>query len=206
MVWGVDLGTSAAQSAVAPYWPASGRLECFAAFPREPNLGDRGQQDGVGQLYQLCARRGELIQCGGAAVDIPELLAAALERYGRPDRIVTDRWREPELRDALRRAGIPRAALELRGMGYKDGAEDVRGFRRACADGRVIPCRSLLLRSAMGEARTVTDPAGNSKLAKSTQGGRRARARDDAAAAAVLGVAAGVRQPEMPRRRWQVVA
>ena len=42
----------------------------------------------------------------------------------------------------------------------------------------------------------VTDPAGNSKLAKATQGGRRVRARDDAAAAAILAVAAGT-------RRWQ---
>ena len=40
-------------------------------------------------------------------------------------------------------------------MGFKDGAEDVRGFRRACADGRVTPVTSLLLRSAMAEARTV---------------------------------------------------
>lgn len=206
MVWGVDLGTSAAQSAVAPYWPDSGRLEVFAAFPREPDLRKRGQRDGVGQLYQLCARRGELIQCGGAAVDIRELLATALERYGKPARIVADRWREPELRDALQQAGVPRAALELRGMGYKDGAADVRGFRRACVDGSVVPAKSLLLRSSMGEARTVTDPAGNSKLAKNTQGGRRARARDDAAAAAVLAVAAGHRRPEAPPQRWRVVS
>ena len=41
-VWGLDLGTSAAQSAVAAYWPDSGRLEVLAAFPREPSLGERG--------------------------------------------------------------------------------------------------------------------------------------------------------------------
>ena len=34
--WGVDLGGSAAQSAVAAYWPATGRLEALAAFPRSP--------------------------------------------------------------------------------------------------------------------------------------------------------------------------
>ena len=49
----------------------------------------------------------------------------------------------------------------------------------------------------MSEARAVGDPAGNWKLAKHSQGGRRVLARDDAAAAAVLAVAVG-------RRRWGV--
>ena len=34
-VWGVDLGGSAASSAVAAFWPDSGRLETLAAFPNE---------------------------------------------------------------------------------------------------------------------------------------------------------------------------
>ena len=201
VIFGVDLGTSAAQSAVAAYWPETGALACVAAFPSEPSLADRGLRDGVGNLYQECAHRGELIQCGGAAVSVPELLAAALGRFGRPGLIVSDRWRESELRDALDTAGVPRAALELRGMGFRDGAEDVRAFRRACAEGKVTPSPSLLLRSAMAEARTVSDPAGNSKLSKGSQGGRRARARDDAAAAAVLAVSAGYRSPPRARRR-----
>ena len=49
-VYGVDLGTSAAQSAIAAYWPATGRLECMAAFPWEPSLAERGLRDGVGDL------------------------------------------------------------------------------------------------------------------------------------------------------------
>ena len=60
--------------------------------------------------------------------------------------------------------------------------------------GRVVAARSLLLTAAMAEARVVSDPAGNSKLAKSTQGGRRRSARDDAAAAAILAVAVGHRK------------
>ena len=35
-VWGVDLGTSAAQSAVACFWPESGALAVLAAFPEIP--------------------------------------------------------------------------------------------------------------------------------------------------------------------------
>ena len=202
-VWGIDLGSSAAQSAVAAYWPSTGCLACLAAFPAEPGLAARGLRDGVGRLYAECARRGELICLGGAAVPVAELLALALERFGAPSRVVADRWREGELRDALGAANIPLAKLVVRGMGYRDGGEDVRDFRRACLEGRVTPAPSLLLRAAMAEARCVVDPAGNAKLAKSTQGGRRARARDDAAAAAILAVAAGYRRGDAPAPRWR---
>ena len=201
-VWGIDLGTSAAQSAVAGYWPESGRLECVAAFPVDPSLADRGLHDGAGGLYVECARRGELLLLGQRSVDISALLHAALDRFGRPSQVVADRWREAELRDALDAAGVPPAAYSSRGMGFRDGAEDVRAFRRACADGRVTPVPSLLLRSAMSEARTVSDPAGNAKLSKGSQGGRRLRARDDAAAA-ILAVSAGVRQPAKVKPRWR---
>ena len=209
VIWGCDLGTSAAMSAIAAYWPETGRLEGVAAFPCEPTLAERGLRDGVGGLYQQCYEHGELIQTGQRAVDLKGLLAEALDRFGRPARIVADRWREAELRDALDAAGIPPAALEIRGQGFKDGAEDVRGFRRAVLEGKVTPARTLLLRYAMGEARVTTDPAGNSKLAKSSEGGRRARARDDAAAASILAVAAGTRQGAKPsprRRRHALVA
>ena len=58
------------------------------------------------------------------------------------------------------------------------------------------------MRSAMAEARTISDPAGNQKMSKGSEGGRRSRARDDAAAASVLAVAAGVRWPVQQASRW----
>ena len=193
-VWGIDLGTSAAMSAVAAYWPNSGRLEVLAAFPREPGLAERGLRDGVNRLYLECHRRGELILAGGAAVDVGALLREAIERFGPPAALASDRWREAELRDALKAARVPVAALELRGQGFKDGGADVEAFRRAVGEGRVTPWRSLLMTAAMAEARTILDAAGNSKLAKATEGGRRQRAKDDAAAAAILAVALGSRR------------
>ena len=58
-------------------------------------------------------------------------------------------------------------------MGFRDGSEDVRRIpRKAILDGRVSVPVSLLLRSAMSEARTISDPAGNQKLAKGSEGGR----------------------------------
>ena len=200
-VWGLDLGTSAAQSAVAAYWPDSGRLEVMAAFPWEPSLHERGLRDGVGNLYILCLDRGELIRAGQCAVELELLFKRALQRFGAPAAIAADRWRDAEAYDALNKAGVPLAPFESRGQGYKDGAEDVRAFRRACLEGRVAPVESLLLRHAMSEARVVMDPAGNAKLAKMSEGGRRLRARDDAAAAAIVAVALGSRMEAKPARR-----
>ena len=202
-VWGIDLGTSAAQSAIAAYYLETGRLEALAAFPADPDLEERGRRDGVGPLYRECARRGELLVLGGAATDIASLIQAGLDRFGPPSLLVSDRWREAELRDALVASAVTYAPMELRGQGFKDGAEDVRAFRRAFAEGKVKPTENKLLASAMSVARTVSDPAGNAKLAKGAQGGRRARARDDAAAAAILAVSAGQRhrQMEAPERK-----
>ena len=200
-VWGLDLGQSFAMSACAAYWPANGRLEALASFPNgPPGLAERGLQDGVGNLYVRMMQRAELVTTGGEATDIAEFLDLARERFGLPSAIVADRYRAAELRDILRKMGIRNVPLVERGMGFRDGGEDVRDFRRACVEGRVIPAPSLLLTAAMGEARVTMDPAGNAKLAKAAQGGRRKRAKDDAAAAAILAVAYGSRRARRPNR------
>ena len=87
-IWGVDLGTSSAQSAIAAYFPENGTLQCLAAFPCQPTLDERGRRDGVSGLYRECYRRGELLTLGQRSVDIATLLQAALDRFGRPSRVV----------------------------------------------------------------------------------------------------------------------
>ena len=210
-VLGIDLGASAAMSAAAAFFP-DGRLDAFAVFPEIPDLRQRGLADGVGGRYLRMAERGELLTAGRRVSDVRALIGEALSRWGRPQAIVCDRWREAELREVLEAVRFPTAHLIVRGQGYKDGGQDVRDFRAAVLGDLVRPVDSLLLTSAMSEARTITDAAGNSKLSKSTQGGRRRRARDDAAAAAVLAVAVGFRQwhlkagqPATRRRRSAVV-
>ena len=208
-VLGVDFGTSAAMSAVAAYWPESGALDALACFPEVSSLSERGLQDGVGRAYWDMHSAGDLMVAGHRVSDVHALMSAALDRWGRPAAIVCDRWREAELRQVLDALRFPLAALVVRGMGYQDGGADVREFRAACLRGRVTPRRSLLMRSAMSEARVVMDPAGNAKLSKSCQGGRRMRAREDAAAAAILAVAAGHRRgasAPKPRRRYYGLA
>lgn len=208
-VWGVDLGSGAAMSAVSAFYPETGRLECLAAFPSVPSLAERGIRDGVGNLYRDLETAGELIVTGGRVVDVAALIGEAWQRFGDPVAVASDRWRVKELCDALEVAGIPVGALAERGQGFKDGGEDVRAFRRAILSGAARPVPSRLLRSAMSEARVVSDPAGTAKLAKSGEGGKRARGRDDAAAASILAVAEGTRRAKsaatVRRLRYAVV-
>lgn len=187
-----DIGGSGAMTAAAAYWPVTGRLEAVAAVGGIPDLRERGRRDNVGGVYVSMARRGELLVHAGLRVpDYGEFVGQVVGLWGVPAVIVADRYKEAELRDALdagrMRGGLP---LVTRGQGWKDGSEDVRRFRRCVLEGRVSAPRSLLIRTALSEARTVTDVAGNVKLAKGTEGGeRRLRGRDDVAAAAILAVA-----------------
>ena len=200
-VLGIDLGGSASMSAAVAYWPASGKLAAFGCFPRDPDLRERGLRDGCGRLYMDMLRRDELILAGGRVADVAGLLAEVVKRWGAPACIGADRWRVKELADALDAARFPRVPLVERGQGYRDGGEDVNDFRTATLRGRVVPLRSLLMRSAMGEARVAMDAAGNAKLMK-FGAGKRSRGRDDAASAAVLAVAIGERRARTaPRRR-----
>ena len=147
------------------------------------------------------AKRGELLTLGRHVVDLAEFLGVILAEYGSPGAIVCDRWREDLLREALDKAKVPPCDLIVRGQGFRDGGEDLEAFRRSCLSGKVTPEVSLLLRSAMREARSIADPAGNEKLCKATEGGRRLRARDDAVAAAILAVAEGSRRGAMATSR-----
>lgn len=194
-VLGVDLGAGGAMTAGAAYWPETGRLDAVACVGGVPDLRERGRRDNVGGLYLAMARRGELLVHGGLRVpDYGEFIGELVARWGVPSVIVSDRFKENEWRDALDAARMPRRPLVIRGTGWKDGSEDVRRLRRAVARGQVVAPRSLLIRSALSEARTITDVAGNAKLAKGTEGGRRKLARDDVAAAAILAVAEGDRR------------
>ena len=201
-VLGLDLGQNAAMSAGACY-RRDATLEAVACFPELPSLTERGLADGVGDLYRRMAERGELFQAGRRVSDIPALLRECLERWGRPVAIVCDRWRLAELKQHLEAVKFPLAELVERGQGYRDGGADVRDFRAAVLGDHVRPARSLLLTAAMSEARVTGDPSGNWKLSKHVQGGRRANARDDAAAAAIIAVAVGYRRwsAAPPRRR-----
>ena len=191
---GIDLGGTAAFSACSAYWPASGRLEGFVACGTEPELSQRALNDGVAGVYESMRDAGELLSMGGRVVPVGWLLREAISRFGRPCAIAADRWRAGELADGVREARLSLPEPSWRGQGWKDGAADVRAFRAAVLTGRVAAPVSLAMRAAFAEARTARDPAGNEKLAKAGEAGRRKRGRDDLAASIILAVAEGARR------------
>ena len=193
-ILGIDAGSTAAMSAASAFFVETGSLRAVACFGDDPDPKARGLRDGVGGLYQKMIDRGEVVLSPGRVSDLRLLLDEVWERWGKPSAIVCDRWREQELRKVLAQAGWPRVPLVKRGMGYRDGGQDVRDFLAAFLRGLVTPERSLLLSAAFAAARTIGDPAGNRKIAKGSAGGRHSKHRDDACAAAVLAVALGWRQ------------
>ena len=195
-VVGIDLGGSVSMSAAALYWPETGRLEAMGCFPCSPSLADRGAADGVSGRYSEMQDRGELLTLGDKVVPAGAFIQAVMRRLdgASVSALVADRYRSAEFQEALAAAGAS-APVVYRGQGFRDGAEDVERFRSAVFDGRVSVAPSLLLRSAFADAVTISDPAGNAKLAKARSTGR-----IDAAAAAVLAVAEGARQRARPIR------
>lgn len=189
VVIGLDLGGSASMSAAALYWPETARLECHGWFPSRPSLLNRGQGDGVGARYTEMAGRGELSTLGDQTVPVAAWLKEVMRHIEGQTvgALVMDRYKQSELGEAIDRTGI-RCPIVWRGMGFRDGNEDIERFKRAAFDGRVRAAPSLLLRSAFADAVCLRDPANNTKLAKARSTGR-----IDAAAATVLAVAEGAR-------------
>lgn len=98
------------------------------------------------------------------------------------------------------------ADLVLTGMGWVDGPGRIRDFRRAAAGGKVYAKRSLLIRQAFSNARTVSDSMGSEKVVKGGAPGRKRTARDDTAVACLLAVSEGARLPAAPRPRHEPAA
>ncbi len=195
---GLDLGGSRSMSAVALFWPQTGRLEVQGAFAQKPGLADRGEADGVKDRYLRMADRGELVTSGESTVQVGPWLRqvwAELVQDADVKALCCDRYRQAELLDALAAAGI-RVPVVFRGQGFRDGGQDVEGFRKAVFDGEVITRPSLLLRSAAEDALVVMDDAMNAKLTKA-----RSLGRIDAIAASILAVAEGMRRKAAPSRK-----
>jgi phage terminase large subunit-like protein len=201
VIIGIDIGGSSSMTAAAFYWPDTGRLEVLGTFPSVPGLPDRGAADGVSGRYVEMQDRGELSVLGDKTVPVAPWLAQVL-RMAEGETIaaiVADRYKQAELAEAMDKAGVT-APVVWRGMGWRDGSEDVERFRRAAYDRQVKARPSLLLRSAFADAVCLRDPANNLKLAKA-----RSKGRIDAAAATVLAVAEGARMLARPKRAARMV-
>ena len=187
-VLGLDLSGGHAWtglSAVALYPDEDGkhRVNAFACWPQSANLKERGERDDVD--YESMVRDGDLVILPGAAVAVDQVMSEAIGRWGRPAAVVSDYFRITESRWCLETLGyVDGETLIYRRMGWQDGSEDLRAFRRMVAEGSLLVLKSALLRQSFSAARTISDGVGNEKLAKETE--RNNKGKDDAAAAVVI--------------------
>ena len=199
-VVGFDIGGSSSLTALAVFWPDTGRLEAWAACGDTPDLLERSRADGVGDVYVRMADRGELTTYPGRVTPAPLFLADCAARL-EGERVIAagaDRYRRAEVTDALNAAGI-RWPMEWRGQGASataDGSHDIRAMQRLVISNRLRVPVSLVLRSAIQESVIRRDSAGNPALDK-----RRVKGRIDALSAAVIAAGLGEMAAAAPKRR-----
>ena len=189
----VDLGGSRAWSAALALYE-NGRIECRAVAPGIPNLEEQERRDRVPRgTYRALADRGVLIQATGLRVPPASLLVEQITKtWGRPSRLVCDRFRLDELRDAQ----IP-CRLESRITRWSEASYDIRAVRSASKDGpfAVAECSRSLLEASLSVATVKNDDQGSFRLVKRT---RNNESRDDVAAAFCLAAGAFARTSGAP--------
>lgn len=196
VVVGLDLGGSASMTAAALFWPLSGRLECYGAFPNDPPLDERGVGDGCGGLYCEMQARGELQVFPGKTTPVDQFLSTLASRIAGSDVacMAADRFRKAEVLQVLENADIG-WSIDWRGQGWLDGSEDVRGAQKEIYEARPKTVENLMLENAIAESAILRDPAGNPKLDRAHR-----RGRIDAIQATVLALAA------VSGRLWRISA
>ena len=203
VVIGFDAGGSSSMTALVALWPQTMRAEIYGAFPADPPLDQRGEQDGVGSgFYSRMRDRGELEVYPGRSTPAKPFIQACIHRLEGQKvlAIGSDRHRHEEVNDVLNANGItwPRV---WRGIGRgqtADGSSDITSFQRFILDGELRIRESMMLAHAVRESEVDYDELGNGRLDKS-----RMRGRIDALQAAVIacGLAARVRSKPMARKR-----
>ena len=181
---GIDLGGGTSMSAVAFYWPETGRLEAYGAFPARPGLAERGKQDFVGNRYVMMLERSELLIYPGMATNNIRFLEDMFNRIKGEEigGIGADRYKDKDLMHALLALGRDPDEVEWRGVGHgPDGMADVTGFQREVLEGQLKTRPSLILASAINDAILHRHPNGYPTLDK-----RKHKARIDVMQASVI--------------------
>ena len=193
---GIDLGAGRAWSAAVAIW-RTGRVEAIAVAPGIPSLEAQERRDRAPWgTYRRLALGGALRVAEGLRVQPPaELWRAVLAAWGRPVRVVCDRFRLGELQDAVSGVEIvPRVSR------WSESSEDIRALRKLAKDGPLAVERGSrgLLTASLAVAMVANDDAGNVRLKKR---GTNNQSRDDVAAALVGACGSFMRAPPKARRR-----
>ena len=188
---GADMGGGRAWSAACAVY-GNGRVEALAVAPGIPDLGEQEKRDRVPagtytKLYDL----GQLEIAEGLRVQPPAQLWDMLrEKWGKPLKIVCDRFRLAELQDATGN----RVRLEPRVSRWSEASFDIRSLRKMALDGPLAVDEGSreLLATSLSRAMVKSDDAGNIRIVKK---GTANTSRDDVAAALVLACGALARKP-----------
>ena len=196
---GVDLGQGRAWSAATAAWH-SGRLEAVAMAPGIPSIEDQERRDRVPRgTYQRLVDEGTLRVAEGKRVPpVKAFVGMVKDRWGRPRRMVADRFRYADLEDETRALGV---RLESRQTRWSECSSDIRSLRRLAMDGPLAcePESRLLLTASLSAALVKNDDQGSCRLVK--RDAHNNTGRDDVAAALVLTVGAVDRLPAPAPRR-----
>ena len=189
---GIDLGGGRAWSAAVALWP-NGRVECRAVAPGIPDLGEQERRDRQPPgTYTSLYADGSLMIAEGLRVQPPaQVWQMVKEAWGRPQVIVCDRFRLPELQDAVKHG----ARMEPRIARWSEAAFDIRSLRKMALDGPLsvdVDSRALLATS-LSTSIVKSDDQGNTRLVKAASNNT---SRDDVAQALVLAAGALARRPK----------
>ena len=191
-VVGIDLGGGRAWSAAVAQWE-NGRIEAIALAPGIPSIEAQEKRDRVPRgSYQKLVNDGSLRVAHGLHKQPPDqLVNAMLDMWGKPKRVIVDRFRLDELKDAGK--GL---RIEERVTRWSDAASDIRALRKFSSDGplAVEHGSRLLLTASLLAALVLNDDQGNTRLTKRSHN----VSRDDVAAALLLsagGVDRDTRKP-----------
>ena len=190
---GVDLGGGSSMTAVAFYWPETGRLEVGGCFPARPDLEERGKLDYVGRRYLKMFEVGELRVYPGRATNNKRFLTEMSELIEGQELlgVAADRYKALDLEQAIENASLGwKVDWRVVGRGAH-GSEDVRAFQAEVLEGHMGVAPSLLMESAISESILHRDTNRNPALNK-----KRSKGRNDALQAALLAVGMG--------RRWRL--
>ena len=191
----IDLGGGRAWSAATAIWQ-SGRIEAMAVAPGIPCIEEQENRDQVPPgTYSRLLQTGRLRMAHGLRVQPPAALVAAItEAWGEPELIVCDRFRLGELKDCVNGTQVvPRVSR------WSEAGDDIRALRRLVKDGplSVEEASRPLLAASLSVAMVKNDDGGNTRLVKKASNNT---ARDDVAAALVLGAGVFQRSRSQPKR------
>ena len=189
---GIDLGGGRAWSAAVAVWK-NGRTEAIAVTPGIPSLAEQEKRDRVPRgTYASLYDDGQLEVAEGLRVQPPRMLwEFIMERWGRPQLVICDRFRLPELEDAINH----QARIEPRVTRWSEASYDIRALRKLAKDGplSVSDDSRMLIATSLSRAMVKNDDAGNVRQVKH---GVNNVSRDDVAQALTYAAGAFERNPQ----------